>query len=134
AAAFVGIPPARYKTPAEQVQFFDSVIERLKAHGQVKEAAAVIGLPLGGFNPRSPYSVAGRPVLPLPQRPLAGLAIVTEEYFALMRITLAAGRVFTADDREGAPGVCIVNESLGKRLFPGETALGKVLLRGRDAE
>ena len=62
----------------------------------------------------------GRPVLPLPQRPLAGLAIVSDDYFRLMRITLAAGRAFTADDREGAPGVCIVNESLAKRLFPGE--------------
>ena len=44
------------------------------------------------------------------------------------------GRAFTADDREGAPGVCIINESLARRLFPGESALGKVLLRGRDAE
>jgi predicted permease len=134
AAAFVGVPAVRYKTPGQRAEFFNQVIDRLRARPGVTGAAAAVGLPLSGFNPRSPYSVAGRPVLPLPQRPLAGLAIVTEEYFALMRIALAAGRVFTADDREGAPGVCIVNESLAKRLFPGETALGKVLLRGRDAE
>jgi ABC-type antimicrobial peptide transport system permease subunit len=30
--------------------------------------------------------------------------------------------------------VCVINESLARRLFPGESALGKVLLRGRDAE
>ena len=134
AAAFVGVPAVRYKTPGQRADFFNQVVDRLRAQPGVTGAAAAVGLPLSGFNPRSPYSVAGRPVLPLPQRPLAGLAIVTEEYFALMRITLAAGRVFTADDREGASGVCIVNESLAKRLFPGETALGKVLLRGRDAE
>jgi predicted permease len=134
AAAFVGVPAVRYKTPGQRADFFNQVVDRLRAHPGVTGAAAAVGLPLSGFNPRSPYSVAGRPVLPLPQRPLAGLAIVTEEYFALMRITLAAGRVFTVDDREGASGVCIVNESLAKRLFPGETALGKVLLRGRDAE
>jgi len=45
-----------------------------------------------------------------------------------------AGRAFSADDREGAPGVCIINESLAKRLFPGESPLGQVMLRGRDAE
>ena len=134
AAAFVGVPAVRYKTPGQRADFFNQVVDRLRAHPGVTGAAAAVGLPLSGFNPRSPYSVAGRPVLPLPQRPLAGLAIVTEEYFALMRITLAAGRVFTVDDGEGASGVCIVNQSLATRLFPGETALGKVLLRGRDAE
>jgi predicted permease len=62
------------------------------------------------------------------------LAIVTEDYFKLLRIPLVEGRTFTRDDRDGAPGVCIINESLAKKLFPGESALGKVLLRGRDAE
>jgi predicted permease len=51
-----------------------------------------------------------------------------------MRIAFVAGRAFTAEDREGAPGVCIINESFAKRLFPGEPALGHRLLRGRDAE
>ncbi len=51
-----------------------------------------------------------------------------------MRIGVAAGRTFTPDDREGAPGVCLVNESLAKRLFPGESPLGRTLLRGRDAD
>ena len=78
-------------------------------------------------------SVGGPPDL-APQRPIANLGIVSEGYFRLMRITLAAGRAFTADDRDGAPGVCIINESFARRLFPGESALGHTLLRGRDAE
>jgi putative ABC transport system permease protein len=134
AAAFAGVPQTRYATPAQQAQFFADVIARLRENPRVSDAAAAIGLPLSGFNPRSPYSVGGRPVLPLPQRPIANLGIVSDDYFKTMRIPIAAGRAFTADDREGAPGVCIVNESLAKRLFPGESALGKVMLRGRDAE
>jgi predicted permease len=134
AAAFVGVPAGRYATPGRQAQFFADVIARLRATPGVTDAAAAIGLPLSGFNPRSPYSVGGRPVLPLPQRPLAQLAIVSDDYFRLMRIALVAGRVFNADDREGAPGVCIVNESFAKRLFPGESPLGRIILRGRDAE
>ena len=31
------------------------------------------------------------------------------------------------------PGVCIINQSLASRLFPGENALGKVMLRGPNA-
>ncbi len=134
ATAFVGVPLTRYQTNPEQAQFFNAVIERLQAVPQVKSAAAVIGLPLGGFNPRAPYSVAGRPVLPLPQRPLAGFSVVSDDYFTLMEIPLREGRAFNAQDRDGAPGACIVNESLAKRLFPGESALGKVLMRGKDGD
>ncbi|MES2693171.1 MAG: ABC transporter permease, partial [Verrucomicrobiota bacterium] len=134
AAAFVGVPAQRYKTPTEQIQFFTQVVEFLRADARVKNAATVIGLPLSGFNPVSPYSVAGRPILPLPQRPLAGLCIVHENYFETLRIPLREGRFFTDRDREGAPGVAIVNEALAKRLFPNESALGKVLLRGANAD
>jgi predicted permease len=134
AAAFVGVPASRYQSSAQQAEFFNQVIEQLRAQPGVTGAGAAIGLPLSGFNPRSPYGVAGRPVVPLPQRPLAGLAIVSDDYFSLMRIGLASGRTFTSADRENAPNVCIVNESLARRLFPGESALSHVLLRGKDSE
>ena len=134
ASAFVGVPTTRYATPAQQAEFFAEVVERLRAQPGVADAAAGIGLPVSGFNPRFPYSVRGRPILPLPQRPLANLGIVSDEYFRVMRITLVAGRSFTPADREGAQGVCVVNESLARRLFPGESALGHQILRGRDAD
>ncbi len=134
AAAFVAVPAVRYGTPVQQAAFFDRVIARLKADPRVTDAAAALGLPLSGFNPRGPYSVAGREVLPLPQRPIAGFGVVSDDYFRLMRIALVAGRSFGPDDRDGSPGVCIVNESLARRLFPGTSALGKVLLRGPRAD
>ena len=134
AAAFVGISPNRYATEAQRAQFFVDVVEQLRTVPQVKAAAAVIGLPLSGFAPISPYSVAGRAILPLAQRPLAGLRIISEDYFRLLEIPLREGRIFNAQDREGAPGVCIINESLARRLFPDGSPLGQVLLRGRDAE
>ena len=134
ASAFVGVPNSRYSTTAQQSQFFAQVVDELRAQPGVTDAAVAIGLPLSGFNPRAPYSVGGRPIVPLPQRPIANLDIVSEGYFHLMRIAFVDGRAFTADDRDGAPGVCIINESFAKRLFPGESALGHRLLRGRDAE
>jgi predicted permease len=134
ATAFVGVPIGRYPTPGQRARFFEQVVERLRAQPGVTDAAAGTGIPLSGFNPRTPYSVAGRPILPLPQRPIANFGIVSDDYFRLMRIGLAAGRVFNADDREGAPGVCVINESFARRLFPGESALGKILMRGQNAD
>ncbi len=134
ATAFVGVPAGRYPTPVEQANFFERVIEQLRANPQITHAAASLALPVNGFGARAPYSVKGRQILPLPQRPLGGLQIVSEDYFASMGIPIVMGRAFTADDRDNAPLVCIVNQSLANHLFPGESPLGHVLLRGRDAE
>ncbi|MCU1385100.1 MAG: permease [Acidobacteria bacterium] len=133
AAAFVGVPLTRYATNAQQAEFFNQVIDRLRATPGVTGAAAAIGLPLTG-NARAPYSVGGRPILPLPQRPLAGFGIVSEDYFRVMKIAFAEGRPFRPADRDGAANVCIVNASFARRVFPGESALGKTLMRGRDAD
>jgi len=133
AAAFVGVPLTRYKTNTQQADFFNQVIERLRTSPGVTDAAAALGLPLAG-NPRAPYSVGGRPVLPLPQRPLAGFGIVSEDYFRLMKIGFVEGRAFRAEDREGSPNAIIVNESFARHVFPGESALGKTLMRGGNAD
>lgn len=134
ATAFVGIPTARYATPQQQEDFYVRVVEQLRAHPQVTHATASLGLPINGFGARAPYSVLGRPILPLPQRPLANLNAVSDDYFATLRIPIVEGRAFISSDRDGAPGVCIINEQLARKLFPGQSAIGQVLLRGRDAD
>lgn len=134
ATAFVGVPTARYTTNPQQADFFVKVLEQLRANPQVTHASASLGLPIPGFGARAPYSVSGRPILPLPQRPLASLNSVSDDYFAMLRIPVVAGRAFNETDRDGAPGTCIINEQLAKRLFGSESALGHVLLRGRDAD
>jgi putative ABC transport system permease protein len=53
---------------------------------------------------------------------------VSPEYFAAMGIPLKRGRVFTKEDRAGAPRVTVVNESFAARFFPGEDAIGKRIL------
>jgi putative ABC transport system permease protein len=134
ANAIVSLAPGRYMTPAQQADFFVRAVDALKAHPQVRGAAAVIGLPMSGFSPRSPYGVDGQPILPLAQRPLAQLSLVTEDYFDLLRMQFVEGRAFAAADRQGSPNVAIINEALAKKLFPGQSALGKVLLRGAKSE
>ena len=134
AAAFVGLPAGRYKTNPEQTRYFTSVLEQLRANPQVKDAAIGLSLPVSGFGSQAPYSVSGRPILPLPQRPLAGFQIVSDDYFRLLRITLREGRTFNPQDRDGAPGVVVVNESFARHVFPGESAVGKVIMRGRDGD
>lgn len=49
----------------------------------------------------------------------------TPDYFRTAGIPLKAGRSFGVEDRVGALPVAIVNEEMARRIWPGESALGK---------
>ena len=50
---------------------------------------------------------------------------ISPDYFRTMRIPLAAGRDFRADDRAGTTPVAIVSAALARRYWPGQVAPGK---------
>lgn len=133
AAGFVTLPHDRYPTPERQAAFATDAVERLKETSGVDSAAAVFGLPLGDEFANHQYVVAGRPVPPPSERLRAGIRLVTEDYFDLMRIRLTSGRLFTARDRQGSPLVCVVNQAFAARNFAG-SPIGQSVLRGRDAD
>ncbi|HZU25526.1 MAG TPA: ABC transporter permease [Bryobacteraceae bacterium] len=58
---------------------------------------------------------------------------VDTDYFRTMRIAMLEGRDFTADDRDGALPVAIVNDTLAKRYWPNQEAIGKRLKFPGDA-
>jgi len=134
AGAFLNLPNQRYATGPQQADFIYAVLEKLRAHPQVTRAAASTSLPVGGFGVRTVYAVKGQPIPTADKRPIAVLAIVTEDFLSMFQIPLKAGRAFTPQDRPDTPGVCLVNESFARKLFPGESALGKTLLRGPRAD
>jgi putative ABC transport system permease protein len=132
AAGNVTLPQGRYPDGERRALFVTTVVDRLKATGGVRMAAAIFGLPLGSGFSWHQYVVAGQPIPPPSERQRAGIRLVTEDYFELMGIRPKAGRLFTDRDRAGAPNVCIINESLAKRL--GGDPLGQAILRGRNAD
>src|SRR5262249_14150282 len=48
-------------------------------------------------------------------------------YFATMKIPLLDGRDFAMSDRADSQPVAVVSEQAGRRLWPGENAIGKFL-------
>ncbi len=50
---------------------------------------------------------------------------VDANYFRAVGVPIVEGRAFDENDREGSPGVVIVNEAFVKRFWPNESALGK---------
>jgi predicted permease len=60
--------------------------------------------------------------------------VVTPGYFEALQVRMARGRAFTDTDREGAPFVAIINETMANRVWPSEDPIGKHLLQqiGRE--
>ena len=135
ASAFINLPTQRYATKAQQAEFYYQVIDQLRANPQVRAAGAALSLPISGFGPRGVYAVEGRPIPPTSERAIAAINFVSEDYFALLRIPLLAGRLFNQSDQEKSPGVVVINAAFARRLFPDKpTAVGQVLLRGQKAD
>lgn len=55
--------------------------------------------------------------------------IVSPDYFATLRLPIVAGRGFTDRDRDGQPGVAIINETFARRVWPGQDAVGQRLIQ-----
>jgi putative ABC transport system permease protein len=125
------LPAARYPESA-LAPFFDRLRERLEAIPGVARAGAVNYLPLAGTNSWLLVSFEGRPLPPPGQEPRVGYVVAGAHYFEALGVDLRAGRALQESDVAGAPPVAMVNETLARRYFPGESAVGKRLRRGRE--
>jgi predicted permease len=53
------------------------------------------------------------------------VSAVDAGFFDVLKLPIVSGRVLGRDDREGSPGVALVNETLVRRHFPDGNALGQ---------
>ena len=89
-------------------------------------------VPFSNTNLSLSLSVDGRPPLPPGEFQSAGFRAISPGYFETMRIPIVRGRGVTDQDREGAPNVVVVNETLAATIFPGEDPIGQRMTIGYD--
>ncbi|MEX1245555.1 MAG: ABC transporter permease [Thermoanaerobaculia bacterium] len=119
-----------YTDDARTLAFYDALLERLGAVADVRAAAAVNTLPMGGTNSWTAISPEGRPPVPRGQEFQTGRMVASPDYFKALGIPMLAGRPFAGTDSASASRVAIVNAEMARRLWPGESAVGKRFKRG----
>jgi putative ABC transport system permease protein len=112
------LPPARYAGAAGQADFYQRVLDRLATVPGVTAAAVTGALPMTGTPSTTMRPEGGR----LDDELSADVVTASAHYFAVMRIPLRRGRLFTAADRAGAAPVAIVNESAAREFWPAGTS------------
>ena len=119
---------------AKAVAFYDAVLARVRAVPGVTNAAGVTTLPLGGSLDSYGLHIVGQE-LPNPEAaPSAHRFVVTPGFFETLQIPAVRGRLLTGDDRQNAPPVAVVSETLARELFPKGDAIGRqVRLGGADS-
>lgn len=117
----IELPQFKYADTANQKTFYWQLLQRVQSIPGVRSA----GIERPGssvfFRPEGqPPSVPG-------QEPTAGFNVVSPEDFNAMGIGLAAGRVFSQNDAEGATPVALISEVMAHRYWPHGNPIGQHL-------
>jgi putative ABC transport system permease protein len=122
--ATFGLPDLKYTNDAQRRAFFTQLMEKLNAIPGVQ--AAGVKNPLLGGNQTS-FLVEGLKPLKPEEYPSTEFSLATPGALEAMGAKLLAGRFFTASDNETSPLVCIVDEAMAQKYWPGQNPIGKHL-------
>ncbi len=115
---------SRRYAPERTDQFFDTVLDKVRALPGVRAVALSSGPPLlGGL--LATLLKEGEQLGPGHSGTLTVLNTVTPGYFDTLRVPLLAGRPLNDFDRANTRPVAIVSAAMARHFWPGETAIGK---------
>jgi predicted permease len=120
------IPRTRYKSPAEEIDFWNQVLGKMRALPGVESAAAVDDLPFNGGS-HQPIAIEGRPAVPMSEQPEVDVRVISTGYLRAMHIPVVRGRDFNDSDTADRPGAILISDAMAKRFWPNEDAVGKRL-------
>jgi len=118
------LPLAQYATNASADAFSRAIVERLSNKPGILAVGITNAAPATGSYPETAYTVEGQPADRWKPE-FAIFGVISGDFFRAMGIPLVDGRYFTIEDRSSSPLVVIVNESMAKRCWPGQRAVGK---------
>jgi putative ABC transport system permease protein len=119
----------QWTVPRRRV-FFGDVLARTRALPGVNRAALTFSLPIDGSNWNSIFIVGDKPVPERANLPSAAFTPVSDAYFETMGMRLMRGRLFGDTETADSSKTIVINETLAKRLWPGEDPIGKRLKQG----
>ena len=119
------LPFEQYRTGDQRTAFFKELIDNLQRQPGVTAAGIGSDLPWTGYDENfGGYNIEGR-TPEYNSKTTARYHSASPDYFRALGIPLLGGRFFSDRDTSDAPHVLVINETMAKRYWPGEDAVGK---------
>ena len=125
----------QFDTPVKQRTLLDRLLPRVRAIPGVRAVSPVVAAPFagpGGWDGK--FAAEGQSAEQAAANPMLNMEVVTPDYFATLGIAVRRGRLFTDADREGAPPVVVVSESVVRLYWGTDDPIGKRLRIGENLE
>lgn len=123
--AGVNRPYDRYPDAARQRECDRRILERVQNIPGVEKAAITSGLPLFSYFTTGTVLPEGMQESPQSPAPVAEVAFVSTDFFALLQVPLREGALFAANIAPDGPQQVVVSDNFAKRFWPGESAVGR---------
>ncbi|MEE8135030.1 MAG: ABC transporter permease [Gemmatimonadales bacterium] len=120
------LPSSDYPAPTDHAAFFDRIVREATAQPGIERVALMSGLPPN--RPVNANDMQFEGIQPTANGPPLNVdywQFVTTDYFETMEIPIVEGRAFNTADAGTDQLVTIVNETMARTFWPGESALGK---------
>ncbi|MGA8438122.1 MAG: ABC transporter permease [Candidatus Sulfotelmatobacter sp.] len=118
---------AKFSGPAQEVNFFEQVLRRVRALPGVESAGVVDDIPLDNGGSHQPVAIEGHPTVPMSEQPEVDVRLISAGYTGALHIPILRGRDLSDTDIARRPAVVLISESMARQFWPGEDALGKHL-------
>jgi putative ABC transport system permease protein len=119
----IALPYAKYGQTPATVQFYDRLLEQVRSRPGVESAGLVSTLPLTdfdtvGFEFEGQAKSWGRDLE-------ADRYVISPDYLRTMHIALRSGRSVAVTDTADTSPVVLVNETMGRRIWPNGDVIGR---------
>jgi predicted permease len=126
----LSLPRGRFATPAERtanvLPYYMALVDRIAALPGVQSVGMSQAFPRQTFPPSTPVSFVGQPDSDI----ISTADTVSPGFFETLGVPLVAGRFFTWADSAPTARVCIVSESLARKLDPNGDVLQRHIRYG----
>ena len=126
----LSLPELRYPN-GRVATFYKDFQEKVRSIPSAQAVAIVNQLPMSEVFGNSSFEVEGRQLETGTN--IANTQVISPDYFSVMRIPLIRGRALDERDLNPMPSTVVANQTLARKIWPDEDAIGKRLRLKSDA-
>jgi putative ABC transport system permease protein len=128
------LPRQKYEAFAPRAAFHSDVLSRVERLPGVTGAGYTTWVPLTNHGGATGITLEGRPQPAPGEIPIPNCRIISDGYIRALGVKLIDGRALDQRDGTSASPVALINQTMARNLWPGESALGRRFKQGSFAE